>query len=120
MQSTAQNVLDYIAEAPQDRQNTLQSIRDFCLEILTDFTEKMMYGMACYVKNDTENTVTMLSFANQKNYITIYFPNEEIVQKNQTTLKNLGKGVSMGKNCVKFSKPNDIDFSFLKNILSEL
>ncbi len=116
MQSQTTNVSDYIAEASTERQPALQILREMCQKTLQNFEEKIMYGMPSYTKND----MLQVSFANQKNYITVYLPNDTFIPKYQKNIKNLGKTVSTGKTCIKFSKPEIIDFLFLQEILQEI
>ncbi len=66
MQSTASNVTDYLEQVPADRRAILARLRKLCRKTLTGYEEVMEYGMPGYKKGDS-----LISFASQKNYISI-------------------------------------------------
>lgn len=72
MQSKAQDVTTYLQDAPADRQECLKKLRALCLDLLDGYAENMEYGMPGYKKDG----VVEVSFASQKNYISLY-PKEE-------------------------------------------
>jgi len=61
-------VATYLEEAPADRRECLNAVRDICREVLGDHNEGMDYGMPSY-RRDGEVEV---AFASQKNYISLY------------------------------------------------
>jgi len=71
MQSNAPDVASYLEEAPADRRECLDAIRNACREVLGDYNEGMDYGMPSY-RRDGEVEV---AFASQKNYISLYILN---------------------------------------------
>ena len=109
MQSKAKDVTTYIQEAPADRQAHLAKLRELCLEVLTGYEEVMGYGMPGYKKNG----VAEVGFANQKNYISLYILKEEVVQTNRELLK----GLSVGKGCIRYSNLKKMDLVVIRKLL---
>lgn len=111
MQSKAKTVTAYLEELPQNRKEAIKKLRKVCLEALTDYQETMEYGMPCYKKNDKVE----VAFASQKNYISLYFAKHNIIKKNKKLLQNL----DVGKSCIKFTKPEHLDFDLISKLLSD-
>lgn len=109
MQSTAKDVTSYLQQVPTERQETLAKLRQLCLETLESYQESMDYGMPSYKKNDTIE----VGFASQKNYISLYILKQDVMD----THRDLLKGASLGKGCIRYSKPEKIDFEVVKKLL---
>ena len=110
MQSKAANVDMYLKEVPADRLTALKKIRQLCLQELKGYKETMRYGSPCYEKNN----IAEVGFASQKNNIALYILKQDVMQKYRDELK----GVSTGKGCIRFTKPDKIDFEVVKKLLS--
>ena len=111
MQSKAKTVDEYLKEVPIDRQAVLERLRKCCLKILKGYSEDMEYGMPCYKKNEQVE----VAFASQKNYISLYIAKHDVVKKNKVALK----GLEVGKACIKFKKPEQVDFQLVQKLLQE-
>jgi len=109
MQSKAKDVSTYLQEAPADRQASLTKLRELCLEVLAGYEEVMEYGMPGYKKNG----VGEVGFASQKNYISLYILKEDVIQANRA----LHKGLSVGKGCIRYSKPQKMDMEVIRKLL---
>ncbi len=109
MQSAAKDVRLYLQEVPLERQEVLQKLRALCLETLIGYEESMAYGMPGYKKNG----VVEVGFASQKNYISLYILKQEVLDAHRELLK----GVSLGKGCIRYSRPNKIDFDVVQKML---
>jgi uncharacterized protein YdhG (YjbR/CyaY superfamily) len=109
MQSTATNVVDYLAEVPTSRRETLTRLRDLCIKTLPGYEEVMEYGMPCYKKNG----VVEVSFASQKNYLALYVLKKEVVDAFRAELS----GAKIGKGCIRYAKPESLDFQVIKRLL---
>lgn len=109
MQSTASNVTDYLEQVPEDRRAILERLRKLCLKSLAGYEEVMAYGMPGY-KIDGNIEV---GFASQKNYISLYVLKNAVVDAHRTELA----GASIGKGCIRFSKPEEIDFDVIERLL---
>lgn len=111
MQSKATSVNAYLEEIPAERKPALTRLRNLCRSILTGFQEGMEYGMPSYSR-DGEVEV---GFASQKNYISLYILKQEVLDAYKEQL--IGKGVSFGKGCIRYSRPERIDFELVEQML---
>jgi uncharacterized protein YdhG (YjbR/CyaY superfamily) len=111
MQSTAKNVSDYLDEVPAERLTALTKLRDLCRTTLTGFEESMMYGNPSY----SRNCIVEVGFASQKHFIGLYILKTDVMNAHRDLLK--GKGVSLGKGCIRYSKPEKIDFTVVERML---
>lgn len=111
MQSNAKDVTSYIQEAPAERQETLERLRDRCQKYLTGFTENMEYGGPSYSRNGEVE----VGFASQKHFIGLYILRTDVMKTHKDQLK--GKGVSIGKGAIRYSKPERIDFNVVESML---
>lgn len=111
MQSKAKDVTTYIAEAPAERQEALRHLRELCREILLGFEETMEYGGPSYKrKGEVE-----VGFANQKHFIGLYILRTDVMDAHKDRLE--GKGISVGKGAIRYSRPERIDFGVVESML---
>lgn len=128
-------VTDYIAQCPPERQAALQQLREVFLQHLPKgFEEQMAYKMPTYVVPfslypagyhcDAKQALPFISFASQKNFIAIYhmgiyaMPSlhdwfVDAYAKASTTK------LDMGKSCMRFKKPEQIPFGLLQELASK-
>ena len=111
MQSQAKDVTAYLEEVPTERKAALEEIRRQCLAVLKGFEESMQYGGPCYSRNG----VVEVGFASQKHFIGLYILRTDVMNAHKELLKI--KGVSLGKGCIRYSKPEKIDFKIVKSML---
>ena len=111
MQSTAKNVSDYLDEVPAERKPALVKLRNLCRTILTGFEECMTYGLPSYSRNGEVE----VGFASQKHFIGLYILRTDVMEAHRDLLK--AKGVSLGKGCIRYSKPEKIDFQVVERML---
>ena len=111
VQSKAATVDAYIAEAPPDRRPALERVRDLARSTLTGAEEKMTYGMPTYDLGGGNG----FAFASQKQYLALYIVNQAAVAKNAAALK----GLDMGKSCLRYRRPDQIDFALLEQLLKD-
>jgi len=71
----------------------------------------MQYGMPPYKRPDSESEVY---FAIQKKYIAVYILRKDTLDKyrKELTTKDIGKG------CIRYSKPEKIDFYIIEKMLN--
>jgi uncharacterized protein YdhG (YjbR/CyaY superfamily) len=112
MQSKAKSVSEYMNEVPEDRKESLEKLRKLCQEFLEGYEESMEYGMPSYKKKGGEIEV---AFASQKNYISFYILKEEVLNKYRDKLT----GNNLGKGCIRYSKPEKIDFNIVEKLLAD-
>jgi uncharacterized protein YdhG (YjbR/CyaY superfamily) len=111
MQSKAKDVDSYLKEVPEDRLPALNKIRQLCLEELKGYDEAMKYGGPCYEKNK----IIEVGFASQKHFIGLYILKRDVMEKYKDLLK--AKGISTGKGCIRYSKPDKINFEVVRKLL---
>lgn len=111
MQSKAKTVNAYLEEVPPERKEALTQLRDMCSAALKGFNESMAYGMPSYSR---EGEVEV-AFASQKNYISLYILKQEVMDAHKEGVA--GKGISFGKGCIRYSKPERIDFKIVEKML---
>ncbi len=111
MQSQAKDVTAYLNEVPAERRTALEELRRLCLATLIGFEESMMYGGPCYSRKG----VAEVGFASQKHFIGLYILRTDVMKTHADLLKI--KGVSLGKGCIRYSKPEKIDFAVVKSML---
>ena len=111
MQSTAKDVTAYLEEVPAERKAALVELRRQCLANLKGFEESMQYGGPCYSRNG----VIEVGFASQKHFIGLYILRTDVMKSHLDLLKI--KGVSLGKGCIRYSKPEKIDFKVVESML---
>ncbi|HXU99241.1 MAG TPA: DUF1801 domain-containing protein [Caulobacteraceae bacterium] len=100
---------DYIAEASAERAWLLTRIRDLACTLLTDHQETMQWGMPVYTRSGAPS----FGFAEQKNYVSLYFINPAALRKNPEALLAL----NTGKNCVRLRKSTKVDWALLERLL---
>ncbi len=109
MQSPAKNVKDYLRQLPGDRRPVMTKLRNLCVKVLPGYEETMEYGMPCYKRNGKIE----VAFASQKNYISIYGLKKGVIDAHRPQLVT----ASMGKGCIRYSKPEKLDFALLEKLL---
>ena len=136
MQSKATTVDQYIAEAPQERQEALQKLRATILAHLPkDFVEAMGYGMAGYAVPHSiypagyhctpHLPLPFMGFASQKNSINFYhmgiYADEALYNWFLAEYAKFSKKkLDIGKSCMRFKKPEDIPFDLIGELVSKI
>jgi len=75
------------------------------------FDESMAYGGPSYSRNGEVE----VGFASQKNFIGLYILRTDVMKTHKDQLK--GKGVSIGKGAIRYSKPERINFDMVESML---
>lgn len=109
VQSKVADVDGYLAEVSADRREALTRLRELCRAELPGFTEKMSYGMPAYERED----VGAVAFASQKQYISFYVLRTDV----RTAFAERLAGYDMGKSCLRFRRPDQIDFDLVRDLL---
>ena len=136
MQSKATTVDQYIAEAPQERQEALQKLRATILVHLPKgFEEAMGYGMAGYAVPHSiypagyhctpHLPLPFMGFASQKNSINFYhmgiYADETLYNWFLAEYAKFSKKkLDIGKSCMRFKKPEDIPFDLIGELVSKI
>ncbi|MEV6780974.1 DUF1801 domain-containing protein [Streptomyces sp. NPDC051098] len=109
VQSAAENVDCYLAEVSEERKEAVTRLRELCRAELQGFSEVMAYGMPVYERDGTGE----IAFASQKQYISVYVLRVDVREAFADRLA----GHDMGKGCLRFRKPEKIDFELLRDML---
>ncbi|MFE5668632.1 iron chaperone [Streptomyces niveus] len=109
VQSKASDVDGYLTEVPEERRAVLDRVRQLCREELVGFDEVMAYGMPAYERDGA----CEIAFASQKQYISFYLMRSDVREAFGERLA----GQDMGKGCLRFRKPERIDFDLLRDLL---
>lgn len=107
--STAVSVEEYIANVPPDRRGALEVLRRLCGEELVGFDEAISYGMPSYLRDDAVE----VAFANQKAYVSLYVLRQAALAAYRDRLI----GLSVGKGCIRYRRPDQIDEAVVRSIL---
>ena len=109
VQSAAATVDDFLEGVAEDRISAVQQLRGLCQAHLPGWQERMQWGMPGYGPAGGDAVV---SFNNQKGYISLY-PGKAALEEHRGKLK----GASFGGGCVRFPKPDKIDFGAVAAML---
>jgi uncharacterized protein YdhG (YjbR/CyaY superfamily) len=109
MTSRAPDVETYIEELPPERRAAVEKLRGLCRRTLKGYEECMDYGMPCYKRYG----VTEVGFASQKQCVSLYVLKREVVDEFRAALP----ASSIGKGCIRFRKPEAIDFEAIGRML---
>jgi len=110
MTSKAADVDSYIAELPADRRAAVERLRRLCKRNLKGFEEAMEYGLPAYKRHGAVE----VALASQKQYIALYVLKKDVMDE----FRNAFAGLKAGKGCIRFTKPDQIDFKLVKRLLS--
>jgi uncharacterized protein YdhG (YjbR/CyaY superfamily) len=111
VQSEAKTVSAYLKEVPAERLEALKQLRALCRSTLMGFKESMEYGMPGYSRDG----VVEVGFMSQKHFIALYILRTDVMKTHEKLL--VGKGVSHGKGCIRYTKPERIDFNVVESML---
>ena len=109
VQSAATNVDAFLEDVDAPRIEAIRRMRDTCRREFPGWKERMQWGMPGYGPPESDNLV---SFNNQKGYIALY-AGRDAVDLYKADLK----GASFGKGCVRFPRPEKIDFGVVEKVL---
>ena len=112
MQSKARDVAGYLESLPDERRIALEKLRESCRQFLQGYEECMEYGMPAYKRGG----VVEVAFASQKQYISLYMLKKDVVDRHRGALA----GCRIGKGCIRFSKPDRIDFTVVSRLLQDM
>jgi uncharacterized protein YdhG (YjbR/CyaY superfamily) len=111
MRSAAGTVARYVDEQPEEWQPALRKLRAACRRSLVGYTEAMAYGMPSYSR-DGEAEV---AFAKQARYLSLYIMKQPVLDVHRARLS----GLNVGKGCIRYRRPDQIDWAVVESLLSE-
>lgn len=136
MTSSATSPEQYINEAPEERRETLEKLRQTILKNLPKgFKEVMQYGMIGYsvphdiypngYHCDPKQPLPFMSFASQKNSINFYhmgiYADKKLYDWFVSEYPKYSKRkLDMGKSCMRFKKAEDIPFELIGELVQKI
>jgi uncharacterized protein YdhG (YjbR/CyaY superfamily) len=111
MKSTAADVVAYIEEQPNEWQPVLKKLRAACRRGLPGYRERMAYGMPSYERNGAIE----VSFAKQARHLAVYVLKQPVLDAHRPELT----GLSLGKGCIRYSRPDQIDWNVISSLLED-
>ncbi len=107
MQSKAGTIAAYIKELPEPRRKVMSALVALCRKVLVDFDEGMEYGMPYFTRD-----ALAVGVASQKNYISLYGLRKQAAESGEPLV-----GGRVGKGCITFAKPEQIDLKVIERLL---
>ena len=107
-------VTAYIDAAPESRREALRAVRALCRTELRGFTEEMAHGMPSY-RRVAGGGELEFAFASQKAYVSLYVVRTDVMAAHAERLI----GIDHGKGCIRYRRPDAIDFELLRSLLRE-
>ena len=136
MKIEANNVDEYIQNAPEERHEALTRLRDVILKNLPKgFKEELNYGMPGYVVPhsiypagyhcDTKLPLPFMNFASQKNFIALYhmgiYADPELLEWFQKEFKKVvPTKLDMGKSCIRFKNVKNIPYELIGKLVTKI
>jgi uncharacterized protein YdhG (YjbR/CyaY superfamily) len=99
----------YLQHAPLGRRRALASLRSACHEELPDFTESLAYDMPSYGRDGAVE----IAFASRQRYLSLHVLRTDVMTAHRDQLAHL----SLGKGCIRYRRPTDIDLDVVRSIL---
>jgi hypothetical protein len=132
VKNSAQTIDEYLASLPDDRRETISTLRQIILRNLpSGFEETIQSGMIAYVVPlsilpDTYNgqPLQLAALAAQKNYYSLYLMavygnpalNTWFIQEYAAS----GKKLNMGKSCVRFKSLDDLPLDLIGKVFAKV
>ncbi|MBT5531099.1 MAG: DUF1801 domain-containing protein [Bacteroidetes bacterium] len=104
------NALEYILNQPLDRGEILHRLRSELFAVFPDLTESMKYNMPTYGLNGK----VLFAMASKKNYLSFYVMYNDLME---IKFKEQIQKYKPGKSCLRFTKLNDSDMAFFKELI---
>ncbi|MFD7835041.1 DUF1801 domain-containing protein [Streptomyces sp. NPDC059761] len=109
VQSKASNFGDCLTEVPEERRVALTKVRQLCRAELVGFDDVMAYEMPAYERDGA----CEIAFAGRKQYISFHLMRSDVREAFEERLAEQ----DMGKGCLRFRRPERIDFDLLRDLL---
>lgn len=110
-QSDAPTVARYIGGCSSEHAPALRRLRTLATRTLHGHEERMHWGMPAYLR---ENRVSF-GFAVQSRYLSLYFRSPGLLDRSDAGLQR----VKRGKGCLRFRRPEEIDWPLVERLLVE-
>ena len=101
---------EYMESVSADRKVAMGELRKLCRKILKGYEEKICYGVPTYSRNGKPE----VAFGSKKQYISFYILKKRVVEDHREQLA----GLPVGKGCIRYRKPVDMDFGVIGSMLN--
>ena len=112
MQSTAKDVTAYLDEVPAGRKPALARLRDLCRRSLRGFEESMKIRRALLLAPGRSGS----GFCQPEELYWAVYPQTRRVECPSRSAQSKRSG-TLGKGCIRYSKPEKIDFRIVEMLL---
>ncbi|MDC0584355.1 DUF1801 domain-containing protein [Bacteroidales bacterium] len=129
MKYKAKNIVEYIAQLPEDRQEVVLKLQEVINDNLPKgFSEELNYGMPGWVVPLTiypdgyhcekGTPLPFINLASQKNFVALYhmgiYADNEVLQWFTAEFpKHCKRKLDMGKSCIRFKYMDDIPYDLI-------
>ena len=132
MQLKINKVEEYLNELPDDRKESLSTVREVIIQNLpTGYDEVMNWGMITYevplVKfPETYNGKPLMyaAIASQKNHMSVYlmgcYISPDIRKAFENAYKKSGKRFDAGKSCIRFKNVEDLSLKLIGKTIGSM
>jgi len=136
MRSAASTVKEYLDSLPEERKEPVKKLRETVRKHLPKgFAETMNYGMIGYVVPhsiypagyhcDSTQPLPFINIASQKNFIAFYhmgmYADVKLIEWfKKEYRKHTQAKLDMGKSCVRFTKPEEIPFKLIAELVAKV
>jgi uncharacterized protein YdhG (YjbR/CyaY superfamily) len=111
MRSQAASVGGYIDEQGSEWRPTIKKLRAACRRELKGYEENMAYGMPSYLRGGQIE----VAFGKQARYLSLYILKQPVFDAHSADLA----GLSLGKGCIRYRRPEQVDWNVVASLLSE-
>jgi hypothetical protein len=116
---------EYIAKIDEPRRAQIQMLHDMIRKTIPEQKPYIISGMIGYgtfhykTKSGREGDWCKIALASQKNYISVYVCASDGRQYVAEKYKDAFPKASIGRSCIRFKRPDDIDIEVLKKVIRE-
>jgi uncharacterized protein YdhG (YjbR/CyaY superfamily) len=111
MRSQAPSIGSYIDGQPAEWRPTLKKLRAACRRELKGYAENMAYGMPSYLRGGQIE----VAFGKQARYLSLYSLKQPVFDAHRGDLA----GLSLGKGCIRYRRPEQVDWNVVARMLSD-
>jgi uncharacterized protein YdhG (YjbR/CyaY superfamily) len=104
-------VAGYIDEQPIEWKAALRKLRAACRRELRGYSEQLTYGMPSYQLNGRSE----VSFGKQGRYLSLYILKQPVLDAHRNQLA----GLSVGKGCIRYRRPEQINWDVVSSLLAD-
>jgi uncharacterized protein YdhG (YjbR/CyaY superfamily) len=121
----AKTPAEYIAALPEPRRSHIKELHELIKKTVPKLKPHILVGMIGYgtyhykSPSGREEDWSIISLASQKNYISVYICATKDGKYIAEQHKKEFPKASIGKSCIRFKKPEDIDLKLLQKIIKQ-